>query len=248
MRHHRRTAARSPHVVPPPVRRARAAASGADAVAPPPHTLQPPSPSWLATAIFLAPSIVTTELPSFPFEDPSPQAFSSLRLPQMKTTFAKRPQSQSSRMTKRHSHAIDRNRTDHGRPSHVAQYGIVIINGIDATAKQHDERRWGGGGKATGLTGLRGGVARQPELAGLRGRQGGGGKTELTRKPELTGWRGGSALETVMNFSIFRHISPKAQCRTRVSLSRTPFRYNTAKNSPVSYRRKLKIGIASLFR
>lgn len=143
MRHHRRTAARSPHVVPPPVRRARAAASGADAVAPPPHTLQPPSPSWLATAIFLAPSIVTTELPSFPFEDPSPQAFSSLRLPQMKTTFAKRPQSQSSRMTKRHSHAIDRNRTDHGRPSHVAQYGIVIINGIDATAKQHDDAEVG---------------------------------------------------------------------------------------------------------
>ena len=248
MRHHRRTAARSPHVVPPPVRRARAAASGADAVAPPPHTLQPPSPSWLATAIFLAPSIVTTELPSFPFEDPSPQAFSSLRLPQMKTTFAKRPQSQSSRMTKRHSHAIDRNRTDHGRPSHVAQYGIVIINGIDATAKQHDERRWGGwqsnradgaeggGGKATGVGGAEGPAG------------GGGGKTELTRKPELTGWRGGSALETVMNFSIFRHISPKAQCRTRVSLSRTPFRYNTAKNSPVSYRRKLKIGIASLFR
>lgn len=176
MRHHRRTAARSPHVVPPPVRRARAAASGADAVAPPPHTLQPPSPSWLATAIFLAPSIVTTELPSFPFEDPSPQAFSSLRLPQMKTTFAKRPQSQSSRMTKRHSHAIDRNRTDHGRPSHVAQYGIVIINGIDATAKQHDERRWGGGGKATGLTGLRGGGGKATGVGGAEGPAGGGGQ------------------------------------------------------------------------
>ena len=93
----------------------------------------------------------------------------------------------------------------------------------------------GGGGKATGV-------------GGAGGPAGGGGKTELTRKPELTGWRGGSALETVMNFSIFWHISPKAQCRTRVSLSRTPFRYNTAKNSPVSYRRKLKIGIASLFR
>lgn len=247
MRHHRRTAARSPHVVPPPVRRARAAASGADAVAPPPHTLQPPSPSWLATAIFLAPSIVTTELPSFPFEDPSPQAFSSLRLPQMKTTFAKRPQSQSSRMTKRHSHAIDRNRTDHGRPSHVAQYGIVIINGIDATAKQHDERRWGGW-QSNRADGAEGGGGKATGVGGAEGPAGGGGKTELTRKPELTGWRGGSALETVMNFSIFRHISPKAQCRTRVSLSRTPFRYNTAKNSPVSYRRKLKIGIASLFR
>lgn len=59
--------------------------------------------------------------------------------------------------------------------------------------------RRGGGGKATGLTGLRG--ARQPELAGLRGRRGvgeaelagsateGAGKTELTRKPELTVWR-----------------------------------------------------------
>lgn len=186
MRHHRRTAARSPHVVPPPVRRARAAASGADAVAPPPHTLQPPSPSWLATAIFLAPPIVATELPSLPFADPSPHAFSSLRLPQMKTTFAKRPQSQSSRMTKRHSHAVDRNRTDHDRHSHVAQYGIIVINGIDATAKQHDERRWGG--KATGLTGLRdqqgGGEA---ELAGSATE--GAGKTELTRKPELTVWR-----------------------------------------------------------
>lgn len=172
MRHHRRTAARSPHVVPPPVRRARAAASGADAVAPPPHTLQPPSPSWLATAIFLAPSIVTTELPSFPFEDPSPQAFSSLRLPQMKTTFAKRPQSQSSRMTKRHSHAIDRNRTDHGRPSHVAQYEIVVINGIDATAKQHNDAE-GGGWQSNRADGAEGEVARQPELAGMRGRQGG---------------------------------------------------------------------------
>ena len=143
MRHHRRTAARSPHVVPPPVRRARAAASGADAVAPPPHALQPPSPSWLETAIFLAPPTVATELPSLPFADPSPHAFSSLRLPQMKTTFAKRPQSQSSRMTKRHSHAVDRNRTDHDRHSHVAQYGIIVINGIDATAKQHDDAEVG---------------------------------------------------------------------------------------------------------
>lgn len=171
MRHHRRTAARLQCVAPPPVRRARAAASGADAVAPPPHALQPPSPSWLETAIFLASSTVTTELPSLPFADPSPHAFSSLRLPQMKTTFAKRPQSQSSRMTKRHSHAVDRNRTDHDRHSHVAQYGIIVINGIDATAKQHDERRWGG--QSNRADGAEGEVARQPELAGMRGRQGG---------------------------------------------------------------------------
>ena len=59
-----------------------------------------------------------------------------------------------------------------------------------------------GGGKATGLTGLRGGVPTQPDFAGIRGRQGGvgqaelagsategAGKTELTRKPELTVWR-----------------------------------------------------------
>ena len=144
MRHRRRTAARLQCVAPPPVRRARTAASDAGAAAPPPHALQPPSPSWLATAIFLASSTVTTELPSFPFADPSPQAFSSLRLLQMKTTFAKRPQSQSSRMTKLRSRTVDRNRTDHDRHGHVAQYGIVVINGIDATAKQHDERRWGG--------------------------------------------------------------------------------------------------------
>ena len=192
MRRHRRTAARSPHVVPPPVRRARIATPDAGTVAPPPHTLQPPSPSWLATAISLAPSIVTTELPSFPFADPSPKAFSSLRLPQMKTTFAKRPQSQSSRMPKRHSHAVGRNRTDHGRPSHVAQYGIVVINGIDTTAKQHNDAEGGG---ATGLAGLRG-VARQPELAGLRGRRGGIGEAELAGSATEGGWQGGAGEAT----------------------------------------------------
>ena len=111
----------------------------------------------------------------------------------------------------------------------------------------------GGGGKATGVGGAEG-----PAGGGWRGRVGGigdgggwqDGADEETGADSLalTGWRGGSALETVMDFSIFRHILPKAQRRTRFSLSRTPFRYNTAKNSPVSYRRKLKIGIASLFR
>lgn len=53
-------------------------------------------------------------------------------------------------MPKRHSHATDRNRTDHGRPSHVAQYEIVVINGIDATAKQHNDAEGGGVAKQPG--------------------------------------------------------------------------------------------------
>lgn len=95
-------------------------------------------------------------------------------------------------MPKRHSHATDRNRTDHGRPSHVAQYEIVVINGIDATAKQHNDAEGGGwqsnradgaeGGKATGVGGAEG------PAGGWRGRVGGIG--------DGGGWQGGAGEAT----------------------------------------------------
>ena len=98
-------------------------------------------------------------------------------------------------MTKRHPHAVDRNRTDHDRHSHVAQYGIIVINGIDATAKQHDERRWGGG-QSNRADGAEGEVARQPELAGLRGRQGGGWRGRVGGIGDGGGWQGGAGEAT----------------------------------------------------